>query len=100
MVQVTVAATYLDAEGTRHCCYHTFCLPLALYVQMVPPRKSAAVRLTLTLDQAPPPVVAIFEDVAQSSGPQAASVCFHSEAEHTNIDKCVMGKNIHLVCTS
>ena len=74
-MQVEVLASFLDADdGSPRCCHHTFQLPLALFVQMVPPLKSAAARLTLVLDSVPPPVLSLFEDVAQSSPQEGSSV--------------------------
>lgn len=71
---MTVVASYLDSNDAHCTCTHTFKLPLALFAQLVPPLKSNREKLTLVLNQAPAAVLDLFDDVAQSSPPDATSV--------------------------
>ena len=73
-MQVTVLASFLDNSSVHCTCTHTFKLPLALFAQMVPPLKSNTEKLTVMLNQAPAAVLDLFDDVAQSSSPEATAV--------------------------
>lgn len=73
-VQVTVLASFLDNSGAHCTCTHAFKLPFALFAQLVPPLKSNTEKLTIVLNQAPAAVLHLFEDVAQSSSPEATTV--------------------------
>ena len=87
-LQVTVLASFLDSNYAHCTCTHTFKLPLALFAQLVPPLKSNTEKLTVMLNQAPAAVLNLFDDVAQSSSPEATAVrspCFWSLNLHDRI---------------
>jgi hypothetical protein len=69
-----VTASYVDSEENARCITDTFQLPLSLVVQMVHPVKSNNEKLTLVLNQPPLPLHSLFEDIAQSSPPEASMV--------------------------
>jgi PTHB1 C-terminus len=73
-MQVDVTVTAVDANGHQQSACHTVTLPLALLVKAVPPVRSNAIKLTLAMPDNPPAVSDLFEDIAQSSPPEATAV--------------------------
>lgn len=69
-----LTATCEGPSGRAIVAHHALEAPLALCVTMVPPLKSAAARLTVTLDREPPALLALFDDVAKSSPSDSYSV--------------------------
>lgn len=72
--QVTVCATYTVENGQFRCSRHTFSLPAALFVYLVPPLKTNTARLTVALNHSPPAINDLFEDLAASSPAESSEV--------------------------
>jgi PTHB1 C-terminus len=73
-MQFDVTVASVDVNGEQHCSCHTVTLPLALFVKAVPPVRTNAVKLTLAMPDKPPAMSDLFQDIAQSSPPEATSV--------------------------
>ncbi|EKX44568.1 hypothetical protein GUITHDRAFT_109345 [Guillardia theta CCMP2712] len=86
--EVSVVAAYQSKSGDPRIVSSSFALPLALCGRGIPPVKDGAYKITLDINQEPPSLLALFEDIPFQGGstlPNVFSFLYHDGTQTTII---------------
>ena len=86
--EVSVVAAYQSKSGDPRIVSSSFALPLALCGRGIPPVKDGAYKITLDINQEPPSLLALFEDIPFQGGstlPNVFSFLYHDGTQITII---------------